>query len=77
MKNHVGSLWKLRQQVPSKKTAYPDTIGIKVIDKWNVETSGYWYGISVERLNKVSNQWELIRTMTEKGSKLFGKRNCR
>lgn len=65
--NHVGSLWKLRQQVPSKKTYYPDTIGIKVIDKWNVETSGYWTGtLRVERLNKVSNQWELIRTMTSK-----------
>lgn len=62
---HVGSVWKLRHYIPSQKSAYPDAVGIKCYGQWNVETSGYWAGtLRIERLNNITGQWELIRSMT-------------
>jgi len=63
--DHVGSLFKIRQQVPSKQSEFPDPDGVKVLNRWNVETSGYWAGtIRIERQNAISGDWELVKSLT-------------
>ena len=62
---HVGGVWRVRQQVAAQRADYPNATGLKVYSRWNVETSGYWTGtLRVERQNVLSGEWELIRSMT-------------